>query len=166
MGTHPTRCGEFLVSPDNYFGQLTHQIEDHKDKVIAIGEIGLDYDRIHFCEPDIQKKYFEKQLELADKFDLPLFLHCRNAHDDFRKIIEDNKEKIRRGGVVHSFDGTIAQANLLIDMVIPVCDKKYFFTFNYNAVSKVVGRLWNFYLENSRFAFGHPPPPSFVTLFE
>lgn len=71
---------------------------------------------MHFCEPDVQKKYFEKQLELADKFDLPLFLHCRNAHDDFIKILEANKKKIRRGGVVHTFDGTLAQAKKLIAM--------------------------------------------------
>lgn len=116
VGTHPTRCSEFLVSPDNYFGQLTQQIEDHKDKVVAIGEIGLDYDRLHFCEPDVQKKYFEKQLELADKFELPLFLHCRAAHDDLIKIIEDNKSKIRKGGVVHTFDGTLEQAKKLISM--------------------------------------------------
>lgn len=114
VGTHPTRCGEFLVSPDNYFNQLTQQIEDHKDKVVAIGEIGLDYDRIHFCEPDVQKKYFEKQLELAEKFDLPLFLHCRAAHDDFLQILEKNKSKIARGGVVHTFDGTLEQAKKFI----------------------------------------------------
>jgi len=74
----------------------------------------LDYDRLHFCEPDIQKKYFEIQLELADKYGLPLFLHCRNAHDDFIKIIEDNKSKIPGGGVVHSFDGTLEQAKRLM----------------------------------------------------
>jgi TatD DNase family protein len=73
VGTHPTRCGEFLVSPDNYFGQLDHQIEENRSKVVAIGEIGLDYDRLHFCEPDVQKKYFEKQLELADKYELREF---------------------------------------------------------------------------------------------
>jgi len=116
VGTHPTRCSEFLISPENYFGQLVQQIEDNKSKVVAIGEIGLDYDRLHFCEPDVQKKYFEKQLELADTYDLPLFLHCRAAHDDLIKIIESNKKKIRRGGVVHTFDGTLAQAKKFIAM--------------------------------------------------
>lgn len=116
VGTHPTRCGEFLVSPDNYFGQLTHQIEENRDKVVAIGEIGLDYDRLHFCEPDVQKKYFEKQLELADTYELPLFLHCRSAHDDLIEIIERNQSKIRRGGVVHTFDGTLEQAKKFIAM--------------------------------------------------
>lgn len=116
VGIHPTRCSEFLVSPDNYFGQLVHQIEENKSKVVAIGEIGLDYDRLHFCEPDVQKKYFEKQLELADTYNLPLFLHCRSAHDDLIKIIESNQKKIRRGGVVHTFDGTLDQAKKFIAM--------------------------------------------------
>lgn len=61
-------------------------------------------------------RYFEKQLELADKYDLPLFLHCRNAHDDFIKIIENNKKKIRRGGVVHTYDGSLENAKKLISM--------------------------------------------------
>lgn len=55
VGTHPTRCGEFLVD-SNCFEKLDNQIAENKNKVVAIGEIGLDYDRLHFCEADIQKK--------------------------------------------------------------------------------------------------------------
>jgi len=61
-------------------------------------------------------RYFEIQLDLADKYELPLFLHCRNAHDDFIKIIENNKSKIRRGGVVHTYDGSLEHAKKLISM--------------------------------------------------
>ena len=60
-------------------------------------------------------RYFERQLDLADKFWLPLFLHCRSAHDDFIEILTKNKDKIK-GGVVHTFDGTLEQAKKLIDM--------------------------------------------------
>lgn len=45
---------------------------------------------------------------------MPLFLHCRNAHEDFIKIIESNKDKIRRGGVVHTYDGTLEDAKKLM----------------------------------------------------
>lgn len=61
-------------------------------------------------------RYFEKQLELADKYDLPLFLHCRTAHDDLISIINKNKSKIRKGGVVHTFDGNLEQAKKFIAM--------------------------------------------------
>jgi TatD DNase family protein len=116
VGCHPTRCGEFLIGPETYYNNLIKNIEENKEKVVAIGEIGLDYDRLHFCEADVQKQYFEKQLELADKFDLPLFLHCRNAHDDLISILTRNKDKVRKGGVVHTFDGTLEQAKKLIAM--------------------------------------------------
>lgn len=72
IGCHPTRCGEFLVDSE-YFNKLDQHIEDHKSKVVAIGEIGLDYDRLHFCEPDIQKKQVVNFFQ-DDKFSSPLFL--------------------------------------------------------------------------------------------
>lgn len=56
VGCHPTRCSEFLVDPDGYFTSLVKQIEENRSKVVAIGEIGLDYDRLHFCEADVQKQ--------------------------------------------------------------------------------------------------------------
>lgn len=116
MGCHPTRCNEFEQDPDSYYAQLCTAIEKHRDKIVAIGECGLDYDRLHFCKADIQRIYFERQLDLVTKYKLPLFLHCRNSFDDFYEIIQRNLEKITNGGVVHSFDGTIEQALKLIDL--------------------------------------------------
>lgn len=116
MGCHPTRCNDFLTNPEEYFNGLCKQIETHRNKIVAIGECGLDYDRLHFCEKDVQKKYFEKQLDLVDKYKLPLFLHCRNFHEDFMEILENNRGKIQNiGGVVHSFDGTLEEAQKVID---------------------------------------------------
>lgn len=116
VGCHPTRCNEFESDPDKYYSQLCTAIEEHRNKVVAIGECGLDYDRLHFCKADVQKKYFERQLDLVVKYKLPLFLHCRNSFDDFYDIIQRNLAKITNGGVVHSFDGTIEEAKKLIEI--------------------------------------------------
>lgn len=117
MGCHPTRCNDFQPDADKYYTQLCDAIEMHRKKIVAIGECGLDYDRLHFCAADVQRIYFERQLDLVAKYQLPLFLHCRNAFDDFYEIIQRNLMKIsQNGGVVHSFDGTIEQARKLIEL--------------------------------------------------
>lgn len=116
MGCHPTRCNDFKSDPDKYYAQLCSAIEQHRKKIVAIGECGLDYDRLHFCPADVQRTYFERQLDLVVKYKLPLFLHCRNSFDDFYEIIQRNLSKISNGGVVHSFDGTIEEARKLIEL--------------------------------------------------
>ncbi|XP_017959623.1 putative deoxyribonuclease TATDN1 [Drosophila navojoa] len=117
VGAHPTRCGEFLSDPAKYYNDLRSRIKANSEKVIAVGECGLDYDRLHFCAKETQLEYFEKQLTLAEEFQLPLFLHMRNAHEDFMKILERNREKLEAcgGGVVHSFTGTLEEAKSLLD---------------------------------------------------
>lgn len=115
MGCHPTRCGEFVADPENYYKKLCDYIEMNRPKVVAIGECGLDYDRLKFCKADVQRKYFERQLDLVAQYELPLFLHCRNSFDDFYDIVSRNRPKIKAGGVVHSFDGSLAQAMQFIE---------------------------------------------------
>jgi TatD DNase family protein len=77
VGVHPTRCDEFEEkydgSPERYLEALKTVVRENADVVKAIGECGLDYDRLHFCEKETQKKYFQFQFELAKEFDLPLF---------------------------------------------------------------------------------------------
>lgn len=117
VGIHPTRCNEFEAFPEGpeaFMKFISTAIESNR--VSAIGELGLDYDRLHFCAKDVQKKYFEQQLDLAEKFRLPLFLHCRAAHEDMLEILNRNCSKITGGGVVHTFDGSLEQAQQFIEL--------------------------------------------------
>ncbi|ORM41008.1 putative deoxyribonuclease TATDN1 [Babesia sp. Xinjiang] len=125
-GVHPTMCNEFInnkfnKTPQQYIEALDELITTNKDRIVAIGELGLDYDRLPWCDKEIQKKYFEMQLDLAAKHKLPLFLHMRNATDDTMDILIRNKEKwIEGGAVCHSFTSDEASLQRVIDLGIYV----------------------------------------------
>ncbi len=73
-----------------------------KPRVVAVGEIGLDYYYRH-SEPELQKEMLRFQLTLAQEHDLPVIFHVREAFPDFFAIL-DEFEGVR--GVIHSFTGT------------------------------------------------------------
>lgn len=87
-------------------------------KVVAIGEIGLDY----YYRPktktrlqefkNLQKDVFERQLDLAAELNLPVIVHCRMSHDDTIKILGKRNLK----GVIHCFTGTWQEAQKYLDM--------------------------------------------------
>lgn len=117
VGVHPTRCKEFEESgdPERHYQALLSLAREGvaKGKVVAIGECGLDYDRLHFCPADIQRKYFEKQFELAHAMKMPMFLHMRAAAEDFCNIVESNQSRFT-GGVAHSFTGSAEDRDKLL----------------------------------------------------
>ncbi|KAG0358391.1 TatD DNase [Gamsiella multidivaricata] len=120
VGCHPTRCSEFeshTDGPEGYFNALTAFLEkpEAKTKVVAIGECGLDYDRLHFCPKETQLKYFERQFELAEATRLPMFFHNRNTGNDFGKLISKNRFRFTNG-VVHSFTGTMEEMQHYLDL--------------------------------------------------
>jgi len=92
VGFHP--CDTLNITDDDL-----KTIEDmtHHKKVVAIGEIGLDY---HWDDVprNTQKYWFEKQMELAERLNLPVTIHNRDAHEDILKIIQKYKNV---KGIIH-----------------------------------------------------------------
>lgn len=78
-------------------------------KCVAIGEIGLDY---HWMDSpkEVQREFFEAQIELAKKLDIPVIVHDRDAHGDTLDILKSTKAK----GVVHCFSGSREMAKEII----------------------------------------------------
>jgi TatD DNase family protein len=83
--------------------------------VVAVGETGLDYDRLQFCDAPTQQRFFETQIRLAEEFQLPMFLHNRASTLDFCRILAPLRASIP-GGVVHSFDGSLEELHQLLDL--------------------------------------------------
>lgn len=97
-----------------------HQLDD-LDKLeslvranasVAIGEIGLDF-YIKDTDKEKQILFFSRQLEIAEKYKLPVILHARKSHDDILNIL---KTKSIIGGSCHAFNGSLEQAKRYIDL--------------------------------------------------
>ncbi|KAI1388590.1 uncharacterized protein F4822DRAFT_429207 [Hypoxylon trugodes] len=113
---------------ESIIGELRDLIEQVRSNgtgpspLVAFGEFGLDYDRLHYCSKKIQLHSFAAQLDLAAslKPQLPLFLHSRAAHADFVGLLKDKfgprLERLERGAVVHSFTGTAEEMRELADL--------------------------------------------------
>ena len=86
----------------------------HHTKVVAIGEIGLDYYRDH-SPREVQQQVFRDFLNLAQNLELPVIIHTRDAWYDIIRIITETRQSNMRG-VVHCFSGDTAQAAELIEM--------------------------------------------------
>lgn len=82
-------------------------------KVVAWGEIGLDFFRRH-SPPEKQVKAFERQLDIASEQALPVIIHDRDAHTDLLRILKSRKKQYR--GVIHCFSGNYDLAMALIEL--------------------------------------------------
>ncbi|MDR0669848.1 MAG: TatD family hydrolase [Treponema sp.] len=84
------------------------------DALAAIGECGLDYNR-NFSPPAAQRRCFEEQLELAAELGKPVFLHERDAFEDFSAILKKYRPKLS-GAVVHCFTGGMKELEIYLAM--------------------------------------------------
>ena len=103
-GLHPMYLAEHRPE---HLQELEQWIE--RERPVAVGECGLDF-FVPGLDADAQREYFQRQLELARKFDLPLILHARRAVDEVTAAIR-RIGNLR--GVVHSFSGSVEQAQHL-----------------------------------------------------
>ena len=98
-GVHPHHAGDLSHDSETVLAEL-HRL----DHVVAVGECGLDYFR-DICPRPQQYKAFERQLHLAIACQKPVFLHQRDAHEDFLAILKDHRPQLT-GAVVHCFTDT------------------------------------------------------------
>ncbi|TDZ27329.1 Deoxyribonuclease Tat-D [Colletotrichum spinosum] len=129
IGIHPYHAAEPDAEAeggeDAHFEKLAQTVRDAMNPadggrilLAAFGELGLDYDRLVHASKEAQLRTFRRQLDLfvREQFDLPLFLHCRAAFDDFVAVITPYLPKLPKRGLVHSFVGTAAQMRALTGM--------------------------------------------------
>jgi len=107
-GVHPHHASEFDDATAARLGELHRE-----DRVVAVGECGLDYNR-NFSPREAQLAAFEAQLSLAAEAGLPVFLHQRDAHEEFLAVLQNAWPSLPRGAVVHCFtEGPEAAADYL-----------------------------------------------------
>lgn len=107
VGIHPEEV--FNLQAD--YLKVLENLATHNKKVVAIGEIGLDY----YWTKDTKEKQllvFEEQLVLAKKLDLPVIIHCREATADCLDILKNHRPR----GVIHCFSGSVETARILLDL--------------------------------------------------
>ena len=110
VGIHPHEAK--AARPEHF-----HELEKlaRHPKVIAWGEIGLDYFYDH-SPRDVQEPVFRKQMELARASKLPIIIHCRDAWADCLKVIEEVWKPTGLGGILHCFSSTLSDARRGIEM--------------------------------------------------
>ena len=110
IGIHPHEAKEVT---QHHLDELARLAQ--RPKVIAWGEIGLDYFYNH-SPRDTQASVFHAQMELARAAKLPIIIHCRDAWDDCLAQLEQHWKPTGLGGILHCFTGTLDHARRGLDM--------------------------------------------------
>ena len=107
VGFHPDEVDDLT---DKDINDLEVLIKTNK-KIVGIGEIGLDYYH-NDMNKELQKEYFIKQIELAEKYDLPVVIHSRDSIQDVYDILAEHHTR----GLIHCFSGSLEMAKLFIEL--------------------------------------------------
>lgn len=108
-GVHPHHASEVGEASLTALRALAQAPE-----VVAVGECGLDYFR-NFSPQDAQRRAFRQQLEIAVDLGKPVFLHQRDAHEDFVAIMRELRPRLA-GGVAHCFTSGLDEARAYLDL--------------------------------------------------
>ncbi|MDR2020042.1 MAG: TatD family hydrolase [Treponema sp.] len=118
VGVHPhnaKNCGPGTIAAlRSLAGRGTARAAEPAGFAAAVGECGLDYNR-DFSPRPVQRKWFEEQIALAGELGLPLFLHERDAFEDFAAILEGNRRGISKMAV-HCFTGTAGELEKYLEL--------------------------------------------------
>ena len=108
VGIHPENCHDFVPQHIDFLRELAKH-----PKVVAIGEIGLDYYWDTNPPKEFQQEVLRAQLELAQELKLPVIIHDRDAHADTLAIVKEFPEVT---GVFHCYSGSVEDARTLVKM--------------------------------------------------
>ena len=108
-GVHPHRASDYDDETDTLLRDLAA-----RQDIVAVGETGLDYFR-DFSPRDAQRSSFEHQVQIAIDTELPLFLHQREAHDDFFALLGSYRDQLSEV-VVHCFTGSKPELHEYLDL--------------------------------------------------
>jgi len=123
VGMHPHHAADYSDTVHEIFQALLQE-----DEVVAVGECGLDYYR-NFSPAEAQRETFRRQLDLAARSRLPVFLHQRDAHQDTLEILQPMLSSVSRV-VAHCFTGnedellTYIDLGLYIGITGWICDER------------------------------------------
>jgi TatD DNase family protein len=111
VGVHPHDARLFDEAASERLRELICQ----SSRIIALGEIGLDYHYDH-SPRDIQRRVFREQLRMARELSMPVIIHSREADEDTVSILRDECADAERRGVMHCFGGSQAMARSVLEL--------------------------------------------------
>jgi TatD DNase family protein len=123
-GVHPHHATELTAELADDLERLARDPE-----IVAVGECGLDYCR-DFSPRDVQRAAFARQLDIAARVGKPVFLHQRDAHEDFVAMLREHPRALAAGAVAHCFTGTGAELAAYLELGLAIgitgwiCDER------------------------------------------